>query len=105
MKSIRIGKDIAMTWAITTNGEPLSLVGRDLALCITTPKGGQIDTEFTIGGENNNELHFTYEGRKHQYTGTYSLTLWENYGKVGQTVVDKMNAFRLVANTDLERDE
>jgi hypothetical protein len=105
MKSIRIGKDIAMTWGITTNGEPLSLVGRDLALCLTTPKGGHIDTEFSIGGENNNELHFTYEGRKHQYCGNYSLTLWENYGKVGQTVVDKMNAFRLVANTDLERDE
>lgn len=105
MKSIRIGKDIAMTWVITTNGEPLSLVGRDLALCLSTPKGGHIDTEFSIGGENNNELHFTYEGRKHQYCGNYSLTLWENYGKVGQTVVDKMNAFRLVANTDLERDE
>lgn len=105
MKSIRIGKDIAMVWAITTNGEPVSLVDRDLALCISTPKGGQIDTEFTIGGDNNNELHFVYEGRKHQYCGTYHLTLWENYGKVGQTVVDKMDAFRLVANTDLERDE
>lgn len=105
MKSIRIGKDIAMTWSITTNGEPLSLVGRDLALCLSTPKGGQIDMEFTIGGDNSNELHFVYEGRKHQYTGTYMLTLWENYGKVGQTVVDKTNAFRLVATTDLERDE
>lgn len=94
-----------MIWAITTNGEPVSLVGRDLALCISTPKGGQIDTEFTIEGNDSNELHFVYEGRKHQYCGTYHLTLWENYGKVGQTVVDKMDAFRLVANTDLERDE
>ena len=102
MRRIRFGKDIAIKWAITTNGEDVSLVGRDLKLLLIDPNGREIEMDFTVGGENGNELTFSFFGIKHTCTGTYRLTLWENYHKVGQTAVDKTNAFRIVATTDLE---
>ena len=102
MKSIRIGKDIAMTWTVTTNGEAISLEGRDLKLIMTEPKGSTIELPFTTSG---NTVSMTYFGTAQKNCGTYSLTLWENYGKSGQTAVDKTKAFRLVPNTDLERED
>jgi len=95
----RIGKDLTFDWTITTNGQPLSLEGRDLTIILSNPGGDRIVLPFTCNG---NTVSFRYYGKDQKRLGVYSLTLWENYGNVGQTAVDKVKAFELVANTDLE---
>lgn len=99
MESKRIHKDIRMTWPILTNGEAVSLEGRDLKLILIDPKGNETELPFTYEG---NVLTATFYGKDHRYCGTYGLTLWENYGKTGMTAVDKTRAVRLVPNTELE---
>lgn len=95
MRKIRIGKDIYFTWQILTNKEPVPLEGRDLKLMLKNPLGRFLDFHFEI--YQGNKLKFTFHGTDHKHLGTYSLTLWENYGKEGQTAVDMCEAFRLVA--------
>lgn len=96
MKKIRIGKDIHITWGITTNGEPRSLEGRDLKLILITPLRNNIGMKFSVDG---NTIACDYHGAEQKYLGIYMLTLWENYGKLDQTAVDACNAFQLVATT------
>lgn len=96
MKKIRIGKDIHITWEITTNGEPRSLEGRDLKLILITPLRNNIGMKFSVDG---NTIACDYHGAEQKYLGIYMLTLWENYGKLDQTAVDACNAFQLVATT------
>lgn len=96
MKKIRIGKDIHITWEITTNGEPRSLEGRDLKLILITPLRNNIVMKFSVDG---NTIACDYHGAEQKYLGIYMLTLWENYGKSDQTAVDACNAFQLVATT------
>lgn len=100
MKSIRIGKDIQMEWTILTNGEPLSLEGRDIFVQLIDPRGKVREMEFEVSG---NTLSFSYPGTEQKYTGIYRLTVWENHGKARQTVYDNTKAFRLVPTTDLEK--
>lgn len=100
MYKIRFGKDIEFRWTITTNGENTSLEGRDLKVVICAANNGkQYVPRFVCEG---NVVSFVFYGKDHFAYGVYHVTLWENYGKVGQTVVDKMDAFVLVHNTDLE---
>ena len=104
MESKRIGKDLRLLWRdIKTNGEFVSLNGRDLKLIMTDPKGCQIEMPFTVVDDYNIETRFY--GKDHKHLGNYMFTLWENYGKIGQTALDRKNAFRLVPTTDLERDD
>lgn len=100
MKKIRIGKDITARWKITTNGEAASLAGRDLTLYMREPNGKGRTLDFSVEG--GNVVVFTYHGIEQKNLGVYSLTLWENKGKIGQTAVDQTKAFQLVANTDEE---
>lgn len=104
MESKRIGKDLRLLWKnIKTNGEFVSLNGRDLTLIMTDPKGSQIEMPLTVVDDYNIESHFY--GTDHKHLGNYKLTLWENYKKRGQTALDRTNAFRLVPSTELERDD
>lgn len=104
MKNRRIGKDLRLLWKnIKTNGEFVSLNGRDLTLIMTDPKGGKTEMQMAVVDDYNVETH--YYGKDHKHLGIYMLTLWENYGKIGQTALDRKNAFRLVPTTDLERDD
>lgn len=104
MKSKRIGKDLRLLWRnIKTNGEFVSLNGRDLTLVMTDPKGGKTELPMAVVDDYNVETHFY--GKDHKYLGIHSLTLWENYGKIGQTALDKPKAVRLVPNTELESDD
>lgn len=102
MKKIRINKDISIRWTILTNGESVSLVGRDLKLVLTDPIRRTTDMEFTVDG---NTVTTLYKGTQHKCLGVYNLTLWENYGKDGQTAVDACNAFTLVSTTCAEGGE
>lgn len=103
MRRYRIGKDVANRIRVRTNGEFTPLAGRDITLQMTDSKGIKTWENFTIVDDY--KMLFVFYGKDQKYTGTYQLTVWENYGKVGQTVVDCIGAFRLVANTTLEGGE
>lgn len=101
MKKIRIYKDFSISWEILTNGLPQPLEGRNLTLEIIYQNKAE-EIPFTTEG---NVINLIYNGINHKGLGVYSLTLWENKGVKGQTVVDKVKAFELVANTDLEEND
>lgn len=102
MRKIRIGKDIAIRWSIKTNGQTVSLAGRDLKLEIIDYYNKSMNIPFSIEG---NVLLFVFYGKEQKKLGVYKLTLWENFGKVGQTVVDACEAFELVPCTCQENEE
>lgn len=93
MKSIRVGKDIEVRWPILTNGQEIALEGRDLTLFARLPTWAEVRVNFTA---EDNVAIFIIPGVEQEFTGTYSFTMWENYGKDGQTMVDCCDAFRLV---------
>lgn len=96
MKNIRIGKDIRVRWSVLTNKVALSFEGRDLKLQCHTPFHTTEEIEFTRSG---NVLEFVVPGIGQSRVGKYSFTLWENFGKEGQTAVDYCDAFCLVRTT------
>lgn len=98
---IRIGKDIVIMWNILTNGEPISLEGRNLKLVLSTPLRQKINLNFEVAG---NEIKALYKGVEHKVLGSYTLTLWENYGTDGQSALDYCNAFTLVPLSCLENE-
>ena len=91
----RIGKDIRIKWTILTNGEPLSLEGRDLALELVTAGIGRTMT-FEAHG---NSITTVFHGRDQQRLGKYTLTLYENLGKANASVLDSCEGFVLVSST------
>lgn len=103
MKRIREKKDITAILKVKTNKEEVSLVGRDIAVHLIDPKGCAIVMPFEIVDDI--KVEFTFWGTMHKILGTYAIVVWENLGKKGQTAVDKLNAFQLVPNTDLEGGE
>lgn len=98
---IRIGKDIVINWAILTNDEPVSLEGRDLKLILTTPLRQKINLDFEVAG---NEINSLYKGIEQKVLGSYTLTLWENFGTEGQSALDYCNAFTLVPLSCMENE-
>lgn len=96
MEKIRIGKDFTLEWTILTNGQPISLAGRNLRLEMHTPSRKSIDMPFTIDVT---RVNVRISPDKQPSLGVYTFTLWENYGKDGQTMVDSCDAFQLVDNT------
>lgn len=101
MQSIRVGKDIEVRWPILTNGQEIALEGRDLTLFARLPTWAEVRVDFTA---EDNVAIFIIPGVEQEFTGTYSFTMWENYGKDGQTMVDCCDAFRLVDATCMEGD-
>lgn len=98
MKRIRIEKDITVRWSgILTNGEPVSLEGRDLKMYLVNPLGSSKEvTDFNV---TDNNIQFLFRASEQKYLGIYRLKLYENYGRRGQTVLDQCEGFCLVATT------
>lgn len=96
MEKKRIGKTLKIRWAILTGGEPESLAGRDLTLEISSGNRVRTTLSFVADG---NVAAFVFEGSEQRYVGPYTVTMWENLGKEGQTVVDRCDAFCLVARS------
>lgn len=96
MEKKRIGKTLKIRWAILTGGEPEPLAGRDLTLEISSGNRVRTTLSFVADG---NVAAFVFEGSEQRYVGTYAVTMWENLGKEGQTVVDRCDAFCLVARS------
>ena len=99
MRRIRIGKDIRVRWRILTNGEASPLEGRDLRLEVVT-RFGRTEREFSV--EDGNVVVFTLPGMEQRYLGEYTFTLWENWGKAGQTAVDSCGGIEFVPTTCME---
>lgn len=102
MRKIRIGKDIVIRWTILTNGEAVSLEGRNLKLFLIDSIGYKTELEFSVSG---NDVESMFKGTDQKRIGTYRLTLWENYRQDNQSAVDCCNAFMLVGSTCEENDE
>ena len=98
---IRIGKDITIRLLVLTNGIQEDLLGRDLLLLLTTPLKRTLRLDFTIEGST---VVSKIPGTEQKHIGQYDITLWENYGKEGQTVLDVCKAFELVEMTCMEDD-
>lgn len=96
MQSFRIGKTLKIRWAILSGGAPEPLAGRDLTLEISS--GNRVRTTLPFVADGNVAV-FYYQGRDQRFTGTYTVTMWENYAKEGQTVVDRCDAFALVPSS------
>lgn len=96
MQSFRIGKTLKIRWAILSGGAPEPLAGRDLTLEISS--GNRVRTILPFVADGNVAV-FYYQGRDQRFSGTYTVTMWENYAKEGQTVVDRCDAFALVPSS------
>lgn len=96
MRSYRIGKTLKIRWTILSGGAPEPLAGRDLTLEISSGTRVRTTLPFVADG---NVAVFYYQGRDQRFTGTYTVTMWENYAKEGQTVVDRCDAFALVGRS------
>lgn len=99
MRRIRIGKDIQIRWKIFTNGEAVSLRDRNLKLVLHHSLLPEQELSISIDPEIDNRLITTFRGVDQKMTGNYRLTLWENFGGNGQSVLDYCNAFTLVSTT------
>lgn len=94
MKSYRIGKTLKIRWGILTGGKSEPLSGRDLRLEIATGNRFRRNVPFEA---DDSVAEFLFQGSEQRYIGAYTLTMWENRGKENQTVVDRCDAFCLVA--------
>lgn len=97
----RIGKDICISFDVKTNGEFIPLEGRNLTLELTHEYGNRKKIPFTVSGH---KVTLTFHGREQQMVGRYRLTLWENLGCDGQSVVDTCDGFELVPCSCQEND-
>lgn len=95
MRRIRKGKDILVQIRILTNGEQKSLEDRDIRVILVTPLRSRMEMKFSV---NDDTVQFRFPGSEQEMLGKYLVTVWENYGKEGQTAVD-FKAFHLVPDT------
>ena len=94
MRSYRIGKTLKIRWGVLTGGKSEPLSGRDLRLEIATGSRFRRNVPFEA---DDSVAEFLFQGSEQRYVGAYTLTMWENRGKENQTVVDRCDAFCLVA--------
>lgn len=95
MRRIRKGKDILVQIHVLTNGEQKSLEGRDIKVILVTPLRSRMEMQFSM---ESNIVQFRFKGTEQRILGKYLVTVFENYGKEGQTAVD-FEAFHLVPDT------
>lgn len=94
MVKIRIGKNVGIRWRITTNGEDVSLEGRNLTLFIRHPYMQQKQLDMRV--INGNVVAAVFRGVEQHHIGVYTLTLYEDYGLDTQNITDRCDAFELV---------
>lgn len=96
MRLFRIGKTLKIRWSILSVGTPEPLTGRDLTLEISSGNRVRATLPFVADG---NVAEAVFQGTDQRYVGPYTVTMWENLGKEGQTVVDRCDAFCLVSRS------
>lgn len=90
---VRIGNDVPFEWRIVCNGEEVDLEGKDLRVSMIRPNGSRLVMPHEVEG---NVVKWTLRGVDQHELGEYYVSLWENYGKPGQSVVDS-GAVEIVA--------
>lgn len=93
----RIGNTYNITWEIQTDG--VSLDDLDLMLRRNEPLKKVDNIPFTIKG---NSISFIHQGNEQKVCGLYSYSLFVNYNKENQAVVDSCEGYDLVASSCLE---
>ncbi len=99
----RIGKDLTIKLSVMTNGEAISLEGRNLRVEAKHEylvKACQ-NLIFTVSG---NQMTIKWYGKDHKHLGNYNIVIWENYNGTEQTAVDICQKIELVESTCLEGD-
>lgn len=96
----RLGTTLSCHVSVITNGQELSLDGRDITVLLVNPLGVCMLVDATFSG---NIASFVYEGNQQRYTGVYRVEVYENFEKVSQSVFDK-DAFELVPRSYMEED-
>lgn len=99
MRNIRIGKDIAVKWAIfrNENGERLPFAIDETAeLKVQTPYEMISAENFQVSG---NTIEWVFKGADQKYCGIYNLILVQKEGAAGMVTVDTCKAFALVAHS------
>lgn len=102
MKEYRIGTDIKVRWQVTINNGAVPIEGADLTLQITNCLGQRMTLPHII---TDGKVETIVYGKSQKQLGAYALTLWLNLGKVNQTAIDHIDAFRLVASSELIKDK
>ena len=96
MKIEEIGKDVAIRWTVYVNGETRDLRDLDLSLVLVSPGGTERVLPFTIKGDNHNEVWAKFYGTQQKYVGLYTLILYANRGRKGQSKLSACNFLKLV---------
>ena len=83
-RRIRIGNDVAVTWRLTSDGQPAVLDG---ALRLYLRSGHRMEPVGTFNAADGT-VSFIWEGRKQRIPGPYRLTLTQDSGSTGMITVD-----------------
>ena len=95
MIKIRIGKDIR--FELMSYLYHLDWLMNDYTFTLITPSKKEIELPFVIV---ENKLVARYLGIEQKELGNYTITVWINRNKKGQTVKDWSNSFKLCPNTE-----
>lgn len=95
MKKIRIHNDIAIEWAILTDGEPRNLEGREITCILRNTKGFERHYKPTIQG---NVLRWAFGGKEQTSLGVYQA-IAQDKTQDGLLTLDVVDAFELVPHT------
>lgn len=93
MKAIRIGNDITIRATVTRRGQEEDFTGKTLRLILRSAYERR-ELTFTVSG---NTLTALFPGAEQEKTGTYTVTLIEDYGDSSRNTADCCPAFRLAS--------
>lgn len=100
MTKIRIGNDITLRITVTRKSVAETLTGKTLTLLLRSPYA-RIELTPTI---QDNVLTAQWLGTEQTKTGTYTVTLIEDYGEGNRNTVDSVGVFTLVSNSTDENE-
>lgn len=98
---VRFGKTLLVQVTVETNGQAVSLDGRDISVMLVGPRGVRDMMDVEISG---NVITFVVEGATQKFAGLYRVEVFENKGVVSQSVMD-CDAFELVPLSCMESQE
>lgn len=101
MKRIRINNDLAIEWSILTNGQPMSIEGREIKVEISNTRGYSIKPAVTAQG---NTLFFALKGAEQTSLGMHRIKATDTTDGAMNTL-DIADAFELVPHTFMEGGE
>ena len=100
MVNIQIGNTFLVHWQITTDGEPVSLEGRDIKPILLAPSGKPQRINPRRDNTDASVFSFEFEGTEQKELGVYRIVAVENKGGTPQAITDETMAFRLVATAE-----